>query len=250
LLPALALAFLIAFIPNLHYSYPVYIDEWVHAAHSEALLKAGGLDYPDPFSGAGTTGLVGLLLPVALLAAFYSLHYGIDLIYLRGILFMLLVFGIVAGAGLMAIKNLELPERLKAAGFLKRIGYPLCFILVAVILVIAIPARLNTPYYPMIDDADYQTFVWIKENIDNSFQKAILDPWKATPFAVITGKYVFTRIHVGPDATSLKADEFLASGCADTKFLKDNGISIVCTDKECRNPALIKVWDNVYLLKK
>jgi hypothetical protein len=48
----------------------------------------------------------------------------------------------------------------------------------------------------------------------------------------------------------LRADEFLASGCTDTKFLKDNGISIVCTDKECHNPDLTRVRDNVYLLKK
>lgn len=465
ILPVLALAFFIAFIPNLHYPYPVHIDEWVHVAHNEALLKAGGLNYPDPFSGLGTAGLVGvlesgfhvlfgvfyaisglswltivrympsvvfmitalsvyilarrerygweaaffaclipttvgimgpaffipmalclpfiplalflvfnyrtfwsyllllvftcflivthaasavglvlilvpcvllylkkeprhgiilllmgavpflitlpwtfslikstaaslfvtkplpaghdlpvllktygyvpfgigllgtfwlaikggvknyslvlsMLLLVVLLAAFYTLHYGVDLIYLRGILYMLLIFGIVAGAGLMVIKNLKLPSTWSVPGFLRRIGYPLCLALVAVILIIAIPARLNTLYYHMIDDADYQTFVWIKENVGDSYRKAILDPWKATPFAVITGKYVFTRIHVGPDETTQRADDFLASGCTDTKFLKDNGISIVCTDKECRNPDLTRVRDNVYLLKK
>jgi hypothetical protein len=465
LLPVMALAFFIAFIPNLHYPYPVHIDEWVHVAHTDALLQAGGLNYHDPFSGLGTAGLVGvlesgfhvlfgvfykisglswltivrympsvvfmittlsvyilarrerfgweaafftclipttvgimgpaffvpmalclpfiplslflvfnyrtlwsylllliftcfmiithatsaiglvlimvpcilmylkkeprhglilllmgvvpfvitlpwtfglikstaaslfvakslpaghdlpvlvkaygyipfamgllgtfwlafrggvknyslvlgLLLMVGLLAAFYTLHYGVDLVYLRGILYTLLVTGMVAGAGLMAVKNLALPEKLAAPKILKKIGYPLCLAIVAVILVIAIPSRLNTLYYHMIDDADYQTFVWVKENVGTSYRKAILDPWKATPFAVITGKYVFTRIHVGPDATTLRADEFLASGCADTAFLRANGISIVLTEKECRNPDLTKVRDNVYLLKE
>jgi hypothetical protein len=194
--------------------------------------------------------VLGLLLMVGLLAAFYTLHYGVDLVYLRGILYTLLVTGMVAGAGLMAVKNLALPEKLAAPKILKKIGYPLCLAIVAVILVIAIPSRLNTLYYHMIDDADYQTFVWVKENVGTSYRKAILDPWKATPFAVITGKYVFTRIHVGPDATTLRADEFLASGCADTAFLRANGISIVLTEKECRNPDLTKVRDNVYLLKE
>ena len=149
----------------------------------------------------------------------------------------------------MAVKNLALPERWKAPKFAQRIGYPLCLAIVVVIMAIAIPARLNTPYYHMIEEADYQAFVWVKENVSDRYRKAILDPWKATPFAVITGKYVFTRIHVGPDATTLQADEFLASGSTDTAFLRENGISIVITEQELRNPDLTRVRDNIYLLK-
>ncbi len=61
ILPVMALAFFFAFIPNLQYPYPVHIDEWVHVAHTDALLQAGGLNYSDPFSGLGTSGLVGML---------------------------------------------------------------------------------------------------------------------------------------------------------------------------------------------
>jgi hypothetical protein len=465
ILPVMALAFFIAFIPNIHYPYPVHIDEWVHVAHNDALLQAGGLDYPDPFTGLGTAGLVGilesgfhvlygvfyrlsglswlsivryapsfvfaftvlsvyilarrerfgweaafftclipttvgimgpaffvpmalclpfiplslflvynyrtpwsylallvfvcfmivthatsaiglalimvpcvlmylkkeprhglilllmgvvpfaitlpwtfglikstaaslfiakplpvghdlpvlvkaygyvpfamgllgtfwlafrggvknyslvlgLLLMVALLAAFYSLHYGVDLVYLRGILYALLITGMLAGAGLMAVKDLALPERWKAPKITRKIGYPLSLGIVTLILVIAIPSRLNTPYYHMIEDNDYQTFLWVKENVGESYRKAILDPWQATPFAVITGKYVFTRIHVGPDATTAQAEEFLASGCRDTAFLRANGISIIVTEQGCDNPDLTMVREGVYLLQK
>ncbi len=38
LVPILALAFYIAFIPHLNYPYPVHIDEWVHLAWSKAML--------------------------------------------------------------------------------------------------------------------------------------------------------------------------------------------------------------------
>src|SRR3990172_1021407 len=75
LVPILALAFYMAFIPHLSYPYALHIDEWVHIAHSNALLRAGEIYYPDPFSGQGSGGVVALLelgyhLP---LAVFYQL---------------------------------------------------------------------------------------------------------------------------------------------------------------------------------
>lgn len=194
--------------------------------------------------------VLGLLVLVAMLAVFFTLHYGVDLIYLRGIIFTLFILGIVAGAGLMAVKNLKLPDAIPVPGLARRIGYPLALALVVVILVIAIPARQNTPYYHMIDDDDYATFVWIRDNVDDSYKRAILDSWKGTPFTAITGKYVHTKIHMAPDATTRRADEYLAGGCRDTDFLRRNGISIVYTQQEVSNPDLVEVNKWVYLLKE
>jgi len=194
--------------------------------------------------------VIGLLVMVVILAVFFSLHYGVDLIYLRGIIYTLFILGIVAGAGLMAVKNLKLPDTIPVPGLARRIGYPLALALVVVILVFAIPPRQNIPYYHMIDTEDYKAFVWIRDNVDDSYQKAILDPWKGTPFTAITGKYVYTRIHMGPDDTTRKVDEYLAGGCKDTDFLRGNGISIVYTQQECSNPDLVEVNKWVYLLKE
>lgn len=194
--------------------------------------------------------VLGLVVMVAMLAVFFTLHYGVAPIYLRGIIYTLLILGIVASAGLMAVKNLKLPDKLPLPRFVRRIGYPLALALVVVILVIAIPARQNTPYYHMIDTDDYETFVWIEDNIDDNYQKAILDPWKGTPFTAITGKYVHTRIHMAPDDMTRRADAFLADGCKDTDFLRENGISIVYTQQECSNPDLVEVNKWVYLLKE
>jgi len=192
--------------------------------------------------------VLGLVVLVVMLAVFFTLHYGVDLIYLRGILYTLLMLGIAAGAGLMAVKNLELPEKLGVPRFLRKIGYALALVLVIVILVIAIPARQNTNYYHMIDDDDYETFIWINNNVDDNYQKALLDPWKATSFTAITGKYVYARTHMGPNAITRSADEFLANGCKDTDFLKKNGISLVYTRQEVANPDLVPVHQWVYLL--
>jgi hypothetical protein len=192
--------------------------------------------------------VLGLVVMAAMVAIFYTLHYGVDLVYLRGILYMLLILGMVAGAGLMAIKNLKLPERLGLPDYLRKVGYVLALVLVVVILVIAIPARQNAKYYHIIDDDDYETFVWIKKNVDDSYSKALLDPWKATPFAAITGRYVYTRIHMGPDEITAGASKFLTEGCRDTGFLKENGVSLIYTRQEVDNPDLVPVHEWVYLL--
>ncbi len=189
-----------------------------------------------------------LALLVIMLAVFYTLHYGVDPMYLRGMHYALLMFGIVGGAGLMAIKDLKIPERFIMNPYLRRVGYPLCLIVIIVTLVIAIPARQAIPYYHMIDENDYGTFVWIKDNVDAGYQKAILDPWKATAFTAITGRYVYARTHMGPDKFTQQADAFLAAGCKDTDFLRKNGISIICTSQECANPDLLPVRNRVYLL--
>ena len=57
LLPIMALAFYIAFIPHHNYPYPVHIDEWVHLAYSKAILQAGNTTFIDPFYGEETIGL-------------------------------------------------------------------------------------------------------------------------------------------------------------------------------------------------
>ncbi len=123
-----------------------------------------------------------------------------------------------------------------------------------------IPAHIDTPYYHMIDEEDYQAFVWIKDNINEDYNKAILDPWKATAFTAITGKNVYTRIHTAPKPNDNEAYAFLRSGSSNTAFLKEHGISIIYTrvykeaqdkntDYSSNNPDLVEVARNIYLLK-
>ena len=112
-----------------------------------------------------------------------------------------------------------------------------------------IPARLNTPYYHMIDDQDYAAFKWIENNVSTNYETAILDPWKATAFTAITGKKVYTRIHLAPFEKDFKAYAFLQNGCDNSTFLKENNISIIYSRLPCRNSDLVEVRENVYLLE-
>lgn len=216
--------------------------------------------------GKKNYGLVlGLLTLLLMLVTFFTFHYGVPIMYERGLMYMMLMISIVAGAGLAGVKNLRLPTRvntwLRVPLITRNVGRFLCLVLVVIILIISIPDRLDTPYYHMIDSEDYQAFVWIKDNINEGYDKAILDPWKATAFTAITGKQVFTRIHAYPIAKDNKAYDFLSSGSTDTIFLRGNRISIIYTrvyeggpkgnvEYSSDNPDLVAVAKNVYLLKE
>lgn len=197
---------------------------------------------------------LGLLAMLLMLATFFTLHYGVPIIYDRGLMGMMLMLSIVAGAGLMWVKDLRLPERLssrwRAPLLTENIGKVLCLALVVLTLVIAIPARQSTYYYHMIDEQDYEAFVWIKDNISDDYEKAILDPWKATAFTAITQKMVFTRIHSYPTAESREANAFLNGGSSDTTFLRENGISIIYSRSPASNPDLVEVRKSIYILKE
>jgi hypothetical protein len=204
--------------------------------------------------GREKTGLVsGLLALLTMLAVFYTFHYGVWIVYLRGLVFTLLMMGIVGGAGLMAIKNLRLPERINTIHIpelLRNIGYPLCLMVILVTLSITIPARQEAYYYHMIDEADYVAFNWIQKNVPVKYTKAVLDPWKATAFSALTGKNTFTKLHSTISKTDIEAQTFLRYGSSDTSFLANNGISVVYSRDPVLNYDLIKVRENVFLLPR
>ncbi len=215
-------------------------------------------------NGKRNFGLVfGLLLLLLLLAIFFTFHYGISLMYYRGLMYMFLMMSIVAGAGLMAVKNLKLPDafmaRLKIPLVMRNVGYVLCLILIGVTLYITIPARQTIPYYHMIDNEDYQAFTWIKDNVDSGYTKAILDPWKGSAFTGISSKNVYSFIGEQPASSDIEAAAFLRNNSTNTTFLRENGISIIYTriydgqqniEYTVNNPDLVEVANNIYLLKK
>jgi len=197
---------------------------------------------------------LGLLAMLLMLVVFFTFHYGLYIMHQRGLMYMMLMASIVAGAGLMWVKNISLPRkvgiRLRASLITQNIDKILCLALVGLTLALCIPARQSIHYYHMIDKQDYEAFVWIKDNVSDDYEKAILDPWKATAFAAISGKHIYTRIHTAPKSSDRQASEFLRDGCTDTGFLRENGISIVYTRAPCQNPDLVKVRKNIYLLKE
>ncbi len=206
---------------------------------------------------------LGLFLMLLMFVVFFTFHRGVPIVYERGLMFGMLMISIVAGAGLMGLREIKLPEkfsqRLRMPLPLRNVGIFICLALIILpspplphlplTLATTIPARLNISYYHMIDEQDYEAFKWIEQNVGTDYKKAILEPWKATAFTAITLKSVYTRIHSYPKPEDTKASEFLQGGCSDTDFLRENGISIVYSRWECNNPDLVQVRENIYLLK-
>ncbi len=197
--------------------------------------------------------VLGLLLLAAAQAIYYSLQHGFIVLYYRGLTVTMLLVSTIAGAGLMWLKRLNLPNaipaKIKNSPLTERARIAAVVVVVIIVLAVAIPIRLDIGYYHMIDERDYEAFVWIAENVDDSYQRAVLEPWKATAFTAITGKFVYTRIHEFPLADDQKALDFLDNRSADTSFLVENGISVVYSRQQVDNPDLIEVARFVYLLR-
>ncbi|OGO20912.1 MAG: hypothetical protein A2144_04445 [Chloroflexi bacterium RBG_16_50_9] len=198
--------------------------------------------------------ILGCLALFAVLSIFFTLHYGIPSIYERGLVYAMLVAGIVAGAGLSAVQDIRLPTALyarqKTPVVIRSVGPILCLAAIGLTLATSIPLRQQTPYYHMITPADYEAFVWIRDNVAGDYDRAILDPWKTTAFTAVTGKKVFARTHTYPTPKDALAYEFLRGGGANTTLMRENGISIVYNEVKSSNPDLVEVRKNVYLLRE
>ena len=194
--------------------------------------------------------LVALVLLLVIMLAFARFQVGMDSIFVRGVSSALLLIGIIAGAGLYWLRTQLLSARLLdkcKPAIAAYSGGLLCALSVVVITALAIPGRFNIPYYHMIDDEDYRAFVWIMDNVGPEYEKALVDPWKATAFAALTGKKVARRIWLSQGPADDIIYQFLAQGCPDIKLLRDNGLSFVYSRLPINNPGLVKVSSNVYM---
>ena len=112
---------------------------------------------------------------------------------------------------------------------------------------------MDIPYYTMIDEHDYETYVWLRNNIDDyrdenqTYDKAAVGTIKASSFSAITELYIATSYMIPRYNEHLTDDmnEFLQDKCVDTSFLDRHKISVIYG--ECDNTNLTKIYDNVYL---
>ncbi|MFO8101145.1 MAG: hypothetical protein R6U37_03110 [Dehalococcoidia bacterium] len=231
--------------------YPELIPEFGYIPVACCLL---GLVILVRKGGKEAWGLVaGFVLLLLMLVIKSQFDYGMGILYLRGLMYTMLVMAIIGGCGLAALKGFRLPAfltgRIKPAFLARNAGNVLCLAVIAATFTLAIPDRQDEDFYHKIDDDDYQAFVWVEKNLGKQFAKAIVDPSQAVAFIAITGKEVYSKIGVTNDAHARKAHRFLSSGCTDTEFLKKNGISIVYTWRKCENPDLTERWEDVYVLE-
>lgn len=163
--------------------------------------------------------------------------------YQRTYIPLFLIMSIIASHGFIKLMDFDK----------KKIGSILLVIALISTTAISIYNNTSTNYYKLIDDEDYESFLWIKENTQNN-ATVLSDPWKARALATIAERRVYAVMPFGPDEEQMKlvnfALNFLQQNCTDTLFLINNNISIVYTKNNCQNQYLVELKENIYLLKK
>lgn len=196
--------------------------------------------------------IFGLVFLLAIMFVFLWFHYGLLTIYQRGLTIVLLLISLIAGAGLYWIRTLQLPAKFTLKIGPRLIITPgifLCCTMAVITLSMSVPNHFNTPYYHMIDDRDYHSFIWIKDNIKPEYNVALVDPWKATAFVAVSGKNIIHRIWSQKDPADEIIEKYLLDGCPDTSFLADNNVSLVYNTTPCRNSDLDNINTSTYIIK-
>jgi len=195
---------------------------------------------------------------IALIGLYDKLGYGLPIMYERSFMYLFLMVALIAGFGMselrrLLIENREkiIPKKYKLVS--KNIGFIVPTIVCILLVTTAVPAHLDIPYYQMIDEQDYETFTWIRDNIDNyrdknhPYDRAAVDPFKASPFSTVTGLYIVSSSMHPIYGYSLHSEmeNFLSNKCVDTSFMETHKISAVYGS--CSNDDLIMIYPSVYL---
>ena len=230
---------------------------------SDALLEFGFIPLALFATGVGFLALEGgkkawglILSSLAFLVIVFMCNWleirSVSVFYDRSFMYLFLLAGIIAG---FALKRL----RLWLFGFLARFTRKafLLSLLVALTLVIAagslsVRSRLEVPYYHLITESQYDDCLWIRENLDSSYQKAVVNPLIATAFSPLTGKSVYASNAAQFFSASRieEVQKFFAGNASDTSWLIERGIDIVYTDLPVNNPDLEELRDGIYIVPK
>jgi hypothetical protein len=201
---------------------------------------------------------ISLIAFIIVIGLYDKFSYGFPSIYERMFLYLFLLVVFIAGYGLYETRQAftDLMQKKRFKPFKKRIksiNILLPVTLCIVILLIAVPAHLNTPYYQMINEQEYENFTWIHDHIDDyrdtnhSYNRAAVDPFKASPFSAVTGIYTISSIMNPLYGYELngKMHTFLKEKCTDTSFLDTYKLSVIYG--EVLNTNLTKIHDQVYI---
>jgi hypothetical protein len=216
------------------------------------IMRGKSLQFTACFSSIAFIVIIGL---------FNIFGYGLSIIYERSFLYLFLFISIVAAIGLREIRE-ALPKVFdkyhpnlfaRYSNFRKQMI--LSIVIISLLVVFAVPSHIDTPYYKMISEKDYEAFTWIRDNLDSyrdsnhTYTTGAVDPYKASPFSAITGLYVLSSsMHPVIRYWNLDIDDmdsFLVNQCRNTSFLNRSGITVIYG--LCDNSNLTMIHPNVYL---
>jgi len=200
---------------------------------------------------------------IIIIGLYDKLGYGIPILYERSFMYLFLMIGLLSGWGLAElrrfmgnlIKNERFNEKIKNDKKIVFLCKALTPFLVVIIIITTVSVHTNIEYYNLIDEKDYETFKWVKENIgqfielnNKSENKAVLDPIKAASFSAVT------RIPIVCSAMNPihgyeyydEVEAFLGEGCSNSSFFEKFEATIVYSDT-CDNENLTMVNPGIYV---
>ena len=189
---------------------------------------------------------------LGILVLFVQIQVGVPIMYDRSWMYFFLLAGIIAG---FATREVYLRCRKYLSPHIRK-SPTLALFLVLVLIVIsafqAVHNHLEEPYYHIIDDEIYADLLWIRENLDDSYQRAVVDPQIAISFSPLTGKFIYasSASNQATPERAVEAREFLARGASNTEWLIEKNIDIVYTWEPVNNPDLEKVAEHIYILRR
>jgi len=210
-----------------------------------------------------TIGLSALAF-IILIGLYDKLGYGLPIMYERSFMYLFVMICLLAGWGLaefrwslteLVLDYLPVKDgKVNMDAKIKYASMVIPFIIVIILAMTTVPAHTDIPYYHMINETDYETYEWINENIESynnqnqTYDRAAVDPYKASPFSAITRLYIVSStMHPIPGYRyHQEVSTFLNNGCTDTSFLETFDVSVVY-NSQCNNENLTMIYPYVYI---
>lgn len=191
---------------------------------------------------------------LVILSLFSHFQLGIGLMYDRSWLYFFVFASLVAGAGAKDVRDLI--ERFLGR-YLNGAGVMSMALMLAILIPIGIAsayAHRQEPYYQMIGDREFVDFTWVRDNLDDRYNLALLDPWLALTYPPIANRVIYTHAAFIPSTERAErteqAIEFFEQGGIDNTWLDTNDISIIYSREDLDNRGLEKVHDNIYIRRR
>ncbi|MCK5346203.1 MAG: hypothetical protein KAR20_22490, partial [Candidatus Heimdallarchaeota archaeon] len=196
---------------------------------------------------------------IILIGLYDKFGYGMPIMYERSFMYLFLMVTLIAGWGLGELRRTitETSERFLPEQYANLKKYTGIVVPAAVCLMLAttaVPAHMEIPYYQMINEEEFETFSWIYDNIDSyrdenhSYDKCAIDPFKASPFAAVSGLYVVSSTMSPIYGYNLhtEVEQFLDGGCVNISFLHEHDVSVIYSSN-CNNKNFTMIYPNVYI---
>lgn len=241
-------------IPQPESLLPFIYDAWPKFGFIPLGLFAVGVGFLAYKNGNKAWGLIASSCAfLAIMLSYRQLEIGVFILYERSFLYLFLLAGIIAGS---ATTNIREQLSSQFAKFTKKASLLSLFIVLILVVaagVLSVRSHLKEPYYHLITESQYNDFLWIREKLDSSYQKAVVNPRMAIAFSPLSGKSIYASdaavIFWHPERLQETAD-FLSEGALDTSWLIERDIDIVYTDLPVNNPELKKLKEGVYIVPK